>query len=182
MVKELGKEIIDWINRKDRCYVSTLAYILCAILVFLSVASTISPFSISISFIDNIVWKSNLTSTSLLVNITFIIDMLSLIVSFARNVALKKAEDLPNAKYKEKCSNYHTVDDIVDMFAAICSLFFMISVFLQMYKTQVFFATFQSLIIYVFIVYKMLSNLWYIFKARNLSIIERVLEKYKDFD
>ena len=47
MIKEMGKELIDWFKRKDRCYVSTLAYIFCGILSFFAVASLISPFSIN---------------------------------------------------------------------------------------------------------------------------------------
>ena len=61
MIKEMGKELIDWFKRKDRCYVSTLAYIFCGILSFFAVASLISPFSINVSFIDDITWKTNLT-------------------------------------------------------------------------------------------------------------------------
>ena len=48
MIKEMGKELIDWFKRKDRCYVSTLAYIFCGILSFFAVASLISPFSINV--------------------------------------------------------------------------------------------------------------------------------------
>ena len=58
MIKEMGKELIEWFKRKDRSYVSTLAYILCGVLSFLAVASLISPFAINVSFIDDI------TSTS----------------------------------------------------------------------------------------------------------------------
>ena len=52
MIKEMGKELIEWFKRKDRSYVSTLAYILCGVLSFLAVASLISPFAINVSFIE----------------------------------------------------------------------------------------------------------------------------------
>ena len=182
MIKEMGKELIDWFKRKDRCYVSTLAYIFCGILSFFAVASLISPFSINVSFIDDITWKTNLTNNSPLVNVVLVLAITSTLSSIVRYCVIRKTDSLNNARYSNITAIFHTIEDIVDLFASLFSLLFMIAVFLQVYNRHLFFLSPKTYVIYPFIAYRVLDYLWYLFKTRNLNIIKKALEKYKELD
>lgn len=182
MIKEMGKETVAWFKKKDRCYVSTLAYIFCGILSFFSVASLILPFTINISFIDNIVWKTDLTNNSSLVNVALMFAIISTLSSIVRYCVIRKTDSLNNERYSNITAIFHTIEDIVDLFASLFSLLFMIAVFLQIYNSQLFFLSPKTYVIYPFIAYRVLDYLWDLFKTRNLTIIKKALEKYKELD
>ena len=182
MKKEMVKGLIEWFKRKDRSYVSTLAYIFCGVLSFLAVASLISPFTINVSFIDDIVWKTDLTNNSPLVNVVLVLAITSTLSSIVRYCVIRKTDSLNNARYSNITAIFHTIEDIVDLFASLFSLLFMIAVFLQVYNRHFFFVSPKTYVIYPFIAYRVLDYLWYLFKTRNLNIIKKALEKYKELD
>ena len=182
MIKEMGKELIEWFKRKDRSYVSTLAYILCGVLSFLAVASLISPFAINVSFIDDIVWKTDLTNNSTLVNAVLVLAIISALSTIVRYCVIRKTDSLNNAKYASITATFHTIEDIFDLFASFFSLLFMIAVFLQIYHRHIPFLSSKAYMIYLFIAYRLFDYLWHLFESRNSAIIKKALEKYKELD
>ena len=182
MIKEMGKELIEWFKRKDRSYVSTLAYILCGVLSFLAVASLISPFAINVSFIDDIVWKTDLTNNSTLVNAVLVLAIISALSTIVRYCVIRKTDSLNNAKYASITATFHTIEDIFDLFASLFSLLFMIAVFLQISHRHIPFLSSKAYMIYLFIVYRLFDYLWHLFESRNSAIIKKALEKYKELD
>lgn len=73
-VKNMFKEIIDFLKQKDRPSISNLLYTLCGAIGILCILSLIAPFNISLNFIEKIAWEWNLNDKSLFVAITYYID------------------------------------------------------------------------------------------------------------
>ena len=73
MIETTGKEIIKEILRliKDKAFIATLIYIICAVLSLLSLFAIILPFSVNMSFMDNVTWKNSLGAGQPLLHTTF---------------------------------------------------------------------------------------------------------------
>lgn len=178
-MKDVLKAFLEWLKQKDRSYVATLFYVLCAILGFLAIGSMISPFSVNVKFLADIKWNTNLTNDSLLVNIVFVLCIISFALSCIAYIVQKTVGNITLDLHNKVCRETHIIlDSVADLFDFCTSFFvllFMISVFLQIYNTQGAFVSGRGQVIYLYIGYKALSYLYTIFYNKNSKLIDELL-------
>lgn len=182
ILSEITKTIIELLDRKDRPSVSTLIYLFCGFIEILCFISCISPVHFSWSLIDKVKWDSNLKSNDMIVKITFWILILYFMMYIIREITVRVFEGESNSKLRIIYANIYTIDDIVELFASIISLVFMIAVFVQMYKTQNLFVSNKSCMIYAVIAIKSGGFIVGCFRRHNLKVIDKVIKKFPDFD
>lgn len=182
MGKEITKELIRLLKEKDRAFIATLIYIVCAVLSLLSFVAIILPFSVNISFMDNVTWKNSLEAGRLLLHITFAVCLINTVVCIVRWAIIKNLYNSSNQSFRRICGALYTIEDIVELISSLFALMFVLSVFVQIHKTLPPFLSAESVVIYLFVGWKFLSYLWNVFKSRNLKIIDEVLQRYKDLD
>ena len=182
MLNEFVKGIIKLLGKEKRPFVSTLSYLLCGLLGIVSLISIISPFHFSWSLIDGVEWNKPLTNNEMIVSFTFVILIAYLIVYILRKTIVYAFKNVKNSQLRVIYSIAYTIDDIVELIAAIFSLTFMMSVFIQMYKTQTFFQSVRAYFIYAIIGIKCVDFIFNHFRVRNLKVIDNVIKQYPDLD
>ena len=163
---------------KERRYLSATCYILSGIIGLLCCISTIAPFSCSSDFVDSIVWKVNLSNNALVVYLPFISALAYLTGLLIRYCVLH----LINVEDKTRKLFVHllTVIDMIDMFASIVSLLFIVSVFLQMYNTGEIFSSVISWINYSWIAFNFVTLIYVRYANKNAKIIDNAIKKFPD--
>lgn len=174
--------IIKFLERKDRPSIASLLFLVCGILEVLSLVSTISLFRISTTFLDEITWEKMLEDGELIVSITFWVFVLYGIICCVRKCITKAMWKKRNFEIREIFAKAHAFSDVAELLCAIVSLFFMFSVFVQVYKSSILFISNKSCIIYSLIGYKACDFLFQCSKFKNLEIIDRVVKKYPELD
>lgn len=182
MLGELTKAIVKILEQDNRPSLSKLIYLSCGLLGVISLISMISPFHFSWSLFENVSWNANWDSNNSVLNFTFEMLITHLCVFALRKITLHICKNTSNSKLRIIYSTAYTIDDIVELAAAILSLVFMFSVFIQMYKTQTFFQSGKAYFIYAIIGNKCINFIFNRFRVRNLQIIDSVIEKYPNFD
>lgn len=181
-VKNMFKEIIDFLKQKDRPSISNLLYTLCGAIGILCILSLIAPFNISLNFIEKIAWEWNLNDKSLFVAITYYIVLTHVIVLILRYLAVHIFKNKPNGTIRKIYTFAYSIDDTIELISAVFSLFFVMAVFLQIYNEGGLFISKRSIFIYIVVTIKTFLFVFNCFKAHNLKIINKVLEKYPDLD
>lgn len=182
MLAEFTKGIINLLGKEKRPFISTLIYLLCGLLGIVSLISIISPFHFNCSLIDGVEWNETLTDSAKIVSLTFAILIAYLIVYILRKTVVYAFKNIKNSQLRVIYSIAYTIDDIMELVAAIFALVFMISVFIQMYKTQTFFQSGKAYFIYVIIGIKCLDFIFNHFRAHNLKVIDNVIKQYPDLN
>lgn len=178
----MTKEIVDFLKQKDRPSISNLLYTLCGAIGILCLLSLIAPFNISLNFIEKIGWEWNLNDKSLFVTITHYILLSHVVVLILRYLAVHIFKNKPNCTIRKIYTFAYSIDDTIELISAVFSLLFVIAVFLQIYNTGVLFISKKSILVYIIVTIKTFLFIFNCFKARNLKIINKVLEKYPDLD
>ena len=184
MIETMEKEIIKEILRllKDKVYITTLIYIICAVLSLLSLVAIILPFSVNMSFMDNVTWKNSLGAGQLLLHITFALCLINTVVCITRRAIMINLYNLSNQSFRRICGVLYTIEDMVELISSLFALMFVLSVFLQIHKTQPPYLSAESVVIYIFVGWKFSNYLWNVFRSRNLEIIDKALQRHKELD
>ena len=182
MLGELTKAIVKILDRDNRPSLSKLIYLSCGLLGVICLISMVSPFHFSWSLIDNVSGDANWADDNSVLNITFWMVIAHLFVFVLRKIAVRVFQNISNSELRIIYSTAYTIDDIVEFVAAVFSLVFMFSVFIQMYKTQMLFQSGKAYFIYIIIGIKCMDFIFNHFRARNLKVIDNVINKYPDLD
>lgn len=178
---DVCSKILDrFFEAKHKPYISILFYVLSGIIVGLCVVTLVVPFRCSTEFLDGIVWVANLSNESMIVRLTFGISLAYIIYCLVRRILVRLHQEAPGKKLKRIYTFLYTVDDIIDLLAAICALLFAVSVFLQMYKTGKLFVSTKAIGIYIWIAIRVLAFVARGFAYHNSKIIEGVIKNYPD--
>ena len=163
---------------KERRYFSATCYILSGIIGVLCYISTIASFSCSSDFVDSIVWKVNLSNNDLVVYLPIIAASAYLLGLIIRYCVLR----LINVEDKTRKFFVHllTVVDMIDLLAAIGSLLFIVSVFLQMYNTGEIFSSAIAKVNYLWIAFNFVTLIYVRYANKNAKIIDNAIKKYPD--
>ena len=163
---------------KERRYVSATCYILSGMIGLLCCISTIAPFSCSSDFVDSIVWKVNLSNNNFVVYLPTVAASAYLLGLVIRHCVLRLIE--VEDKTRKFFVHLLTVVDIIDLFAAIGSLLFIVSVFLQMYNTGEVFASTIAIINYSWIAFNFATLIYVKYANKNAKIIDNAIKNYSD--
>ena len=115
MIETTGKEIIKEILRliKDKAFIATLIYIICAVLSLLSLFAIILPFSVNMSFMDNVTWKNSLGAGQPLLHTTFALCLINTVVCIARRAIMINLYNSSNQSFRRICGALYTIEDMV---------------------------------------------------------------------
>lgn len=182
MLTEIAKSIIQMFSKERRPFVSTLIYLIGGLLEVMSLISIVSPFHFGWSFIDEVNWNKNLTDNEKIVSLTCVILVVYLVVYILRKAIVYVFKNTTNSQLRVIYSIAYTIYDIVELIAAFFCCVFMISVFIQMYKTHIFFQSGKAYFIYGIIGIKCIDFSFNHLRIRNLKIIDSVIKKYPDLD
>ncbi len=182
IVGDVCSKMLDgFFEVKHKPYVSILLYVFSGIMVGLCVVTLIVPFHCSAEFLDGIIWTTNLNNESIVVRLTFWISLAYIVYRLVREAIVSVYREAPRKKLKRIYIILHTIDDILDLIAAICSVLFATSVFLQMYKTGILFVSTNAIGIYIWITIRALEFVVRRFAYHNSKIISRVIKDYPEF-
>lgn len=169
------KEFIDYLESKSRPSLSNLMYLISGSLLLICFVTKITSFRIGVSFIDNIEWKGNLNSDDKLVQITFLVVLGYILFHIVREKLVHIYQEETELKLRNIYVNIYTVGDILDLICSLIVLVFMLSVFIQMYNTEIMFISFKACSIYVVVIFKVFSFISFRFKVRNMEVIDKAL-------
>ena len=182
MKGETISAIIEFMDRKNRPSIANLFFLVCGVLEILSFLSTITPFHISVTILDEIMWEKMLAEGDLLVNITFGVFILYGIICVVRRGITNAMREKRNSEIREIFAKVHAYSDVAELLCAIVSLVFIFSVFVQVYKASDLFISNKACIVYLLIGYKAYDFLFQYSKFKNLEIIDRVVNNYTELD
>lgn len=178
--KVIEKVANRFFEEKHAPYFTICCYLLAGAIGVLCCISQIAPFSCSSDFIDSIVWKGDLKQTDFVV-IFPIIAIALYIVCLGIRIHVLRTYEITKKNYKPFV-HLIAVEDMLDLLAGVASLFFMISVFLQMYHTGSIFLSDVAVITYAWTAYKFLAFFYVRFANKNVEIINNTLTKHPDSD
>ena len=182
MLGELTKAIVKILDRDNRPSLSKLMYLSCGLLGVICLISMVSPFHFSWSLIDNVSWDANWADDNRVLNFAFWMTIIHIFVFVLRKIVVRVFQNISNSELRIIYSTAYTIDDIVELIAAIFTLAFMFSVFIQMYKTQIFFQSGKAYFVYAIIGINCVDFIFNHFRVRNLKVIDNVIKKYPDLD
>lgn len=178
---DVCSKILDrFFEAKHKPYISILFYILSGIIVGLCAVTLVVPFRCSTEFLDGIVWTANLSNESAIVRLAFGTSLAYIAYCLIRTILVRVYQEAPGKQLKRICTFLYTVDDIIDLLAAICTFLFAVSVFLQMYKTGIQFVSTKAIGVYIWIAVRVLAFVARGFAYHNSKIIEGVIKNYPD--
>ena len=180
MLGEITKAIVKILDRDNRPSLSKLMYLLCGLLGVFCLISMVSPFHFSWSLIDNVSWNANWADDNRVLNFAFLMTIIHIFV--LRKIVVRAFQNISNSELRIIYSMAYTIDDIVELIAAIFTLVFMFSVFIQMYKTQIFFQSGKAYFVYAITGINCVDFIFNHFRARNLKVIDNVIKKYPNLD
>ena len=167
-------------DEEKRPSLSNILFLLCGFIGILCAFSLISPFHFSTAILDKVSWKGSLSDKDLIVQMSIGVLVLRVLVYIIKEVGIHVFQEKLENQLRLIYATLYTISDIADLASSIILLFFIIAVFVQVYKTRIMFASFKACCIYVVIGVRFFAFLWYRFRARNLKIIDRVLQKSDD--
>ena len=175
-----SKMLDGFFEAKHKPYTSILLYVFSGIMVGLCVVTLVVPFRCSSEFLDGIVWTANLSNESIVVRLTFGISLTYIVYGLVRGFLVRVYQEASGKKLKKIYTFLYTVDDLLDLIAAICSVLFAASVFLQMYKTGILFVSAKAIGIYIWITIRALEFAVRRFAYHNSKIISGAIKDYPD--
>lgn len=178
MIKDIWVILKDYAKLKHKPSISNIFHFTNGILGFFCIISSISPFEISASILDDINWNANLTPTDTIVVLTFLSLIFHLLVCIIRKIIVCAYQEKTENQIRQVYSFIYTIEDIVDLISSVLTFVFIFAVFLQMYKTGKAFLSWISGCVYIMIAVRFLSFIGGHFRVRNLEIINDVLKKY----
>lgn len=179
IVGDVCSKMLDgFFELKHKPYASILLYVFSGIIVGLCVVTLIVPFHCSTEFLDSIVWTADLKNENIIVQLTFWISLVYIAYRLVRGTIVGVYQEAPGKKLKRIYTFLYTIDDILDLIAAICSALFATSVFLQMYKTGILFVSTKAIGIYIWIAIRALEFVVCRFAYHNSKIISGVIKDY----
>ena len=178
---DLATSILETVVKgliKERRYLSATCYILSGMIGLLCCISTIAPFSCSSDFVDSIVWKANLSNKDFVVYLPLTAALAYLTGLLIRYCVLHSID--VEDKTRKLFVHLFTVVDMIDMLAAIASLLFIVSVFLQMYNTGELFSSAIARINYSWIAFNFVTLIYVRYANKNAKIIDTAIKKFPD--
>ena len=170
------KEFIDYLESKSSPSLSTLMYLISGFLLLICFITKITSFRMRISLVDNIEWKRNINNDDKIVEITFFIVLGYILFYIVRKKLVYIYQEETEIKLRSIYANIYTLDDIFDLICSLFVLVFMLSVFIQMYNTEIMFITFKACVIYVVVTFKVFLFILCRFKVRNIEVIDKALK------
>lgn len=166
------------LKNENKLYASVWFYIFSGVIGGLCLITQIVPFRCSSSLIDSIVWNGTLSDTSLVVWLSFALILLRVIYYWIRYEILHRQ----NVTKDNRVFIRHvlSVEDMIDLLTSTMNLLFMVSVFLQMYNTGELFISILSTVIYLWIVYHIVTLIFVRFESKNEKIISNSFERFPD--
>lgn len=180
IIKAFAKEGIELLKHKNRPALSILLYLFSGMLALLSGISLISPFHINVGFLDNIAWKGSIGNDDLSIMITFEIIVIYFVFKIFKIAIIRYYQEKANSELRMIYARVYTIEDILDLLCAILCLFFMLSVFIQIYYAKILFISYKACLVYVLILSKDLNFCYRHFHVKNLRIIDNALSEYND--
>lgn len=181
IVGDVCSKLLDrFFEAKHKPYISILLYVFSGIMVGICIVTLVVPFRCSTEFLDDIVWIANLSNESVIVRLTFGASLAYIVYCLIRKILVRVHQEAPGKTLKRIYTFLYTVDDIIDLLAAICTSLFAVSVFLQMYKTGILFVSTKAISVYIWIAARVLAFVARGFAYHNSKIIEGVIKNYPD--
>jgi len=174
--KAMDKIIDEFFNEKQ--YASVTCYLFSGILGVLCIVSQIAPFVCSNSFLDGVILKGNLSDSDLVVSFPVVMILVYSLSILARHKLLRLFE--VTKKSRKPFVHLLTLVDMCDLFASLGSLLFMISTFIQMYKTGYILMTKTAFFIYGWISINFIALIYARYARINSRIIDNSLNRYPE--
>ena len=183
IVEAIGTKLVEeLLNLKDKPYLSAWMYLTSGIIGSIGCFSIISPFSRSVTFLDAIVWKRNLSDSEFVVQFAFWMTVLCVVYSWIRKFWVCACTNKPSKEIRVIYMRLYAIDDLIDLVTAVASLLLVVSFFLQVYNTGTGFISIKAGVVYMWVAYKFLAFIYARFANHNLKIIDDVIKKYPDLD
>ncbi len=168
--------IIEILKFNNRPFISKILYCISCTLLVLTIIINNGLVILDFNWLNKVKLMRQLSDNESIIKIAVIMGIIHIVFTCSKKCILHIFKDQPEEKLYNKYAIIYSIDDVIDLLSSIVICSFMVSVFIQIYKTGVFFSSIGAIFIYVIVVVETLKLIYMKFYGHSKNIINNVLE------